>query len=280
MAKLRADPISQADLIEFLDDFSDFGFEVRVLRELIERDFKCQHGGTYVDPATGKPREFDIRAIRTFGRRILHLAVECKNLRENFPLLVSCVPRRSDEAFEDMIYSSRLGSGIFRLSHSHSRYTIQAPVGKSCDQVGRVAAASGRITAGDSSFYQKWAQALSSADELIRDASCRSRQGAGVNLFSLVFSLVVVPNGTLWQCEFDASGRRVSEPTTSNHISYFVGKAYACQSLGSTGGYTMSHVHFMTLDGLVNFVESFALSGTEEYFLNELLDESIGREDA
>jgi hypothetical protein len=35
MAKLKTDPIAQPDLIDFLDNQSDFSFEIQVLRALI-----------------------------------------------------------------------------------------------------------------------------------------------------------------------------------------------------------------------------------------------------
>jgi hypothetical protein len=34
-----------------------------VLKELGDLKLRCQHGGTYDDPVTGKSREFDIRAL-------------------------------------------------------------------------------------------------------------------------------------------------------------------------------------------------------------------------
>jgi hypothetical protein len=80
MAKLKTDPIKADDLIAYLDDYSDFSFEIQVLNALIASEFTCEHGGTYDDPVTNKPREFDIRATRNFEKHLLRLAVECKNL--------------------------------------------------------------------------------------------------------------------------------------------------------------------------------------------------------
>jgi len=70
MAKLKHAPIVAADLVEFLDSQSDFAFEIRVLNSLIALGFECEHGGTYDDPATNKPREFDIRATRRRGQSV------------------------------------------------------------------------------------------------------------------------------------------------------------------------------------------------------------------
>ncbi len=66
-----------------------------------------EHGGTYTDSVTGKPRQFDYRfeILRTddgLGMndcvRSLLLAVECKNLNDLSPLVVCGVPRATTEA--------------------------------------------------------------------------------------------------------------------------------------------------------------------------------------
>ena len=85
MAKLKANPITGADLTTFLNTDSDFAFEMKVLRWLENNGFCCRHSGTYRDPVTGKLRQFDIRSEITSGTGTLALAVECKNLRQNGP---------------------------------------------------------------------------------------------------------------------------------------------------------------------------------------------------
>ena len=62
MAKLKSDSMTRADLIEYLNGHSDFSFEIETLNALVELGFTCDHAGTYEDPATQKPREYDIRA--------------------------------------------------------------------------------------------------------------------------------------------------------------------------------------------------------------------------
>jgi hypothetical protein len=91
MSKLLTDPISQSDIEEYLKDYSDFSFELNVLNELQNLGLMCQHGGTYNDPLTGKSREFDIRAIYQYWPIKIHLSVECKNIRNNFPLVMHCL---------------------------------------------------------------------------------------------------------------------------------------------------------------------------------------------
>ena len=104
MAKLKDCPISAEDLAEFARDDSNFAFEMQVLAQLLTSGFSCVHSGTYRDPVTSKMRQFDIRASMDRDRGTLSLAVECKNLRPNSPLLLSTVPRTDAEAFHDLYF--------------------------------------------------------------------------------------------------------------------------------------------------------------------------------
>ena len=86
MAKLKTSPIQKDDFIKFLNSHSDFSFELSVLKMMRQNGIECEHGGLYEDPVTGKSREFDIRAVHTIADYRVRLAIECKNIRENFPV--------------------------------------------------------------------------------------------------------------------------------------------------------------------------------------------------
>jgi hypothetical protein len=103
MAKLSDSPITAKDLLDFAVADSDFGFEMQVLRQLRAAGFTCSHSGTYRDPVTDKIRQFDIRASKGRVGALLQLAVECKKLRPNNPLLLSATARTSEEAFHDLV---------------------------------------------------------------------------------------------------------------------------------------------------------------------------------
>jgi len=278
MAKLKQDAITNVDLLEFLNGYSDFSFEIQVLNALITGGFACDHGGTYDDPATKKPRQFDIRATKSFGKRFLRLAVECKNLRSNFPLLVTCLPRRDEESFYEVVVSVNpeshpieLPDGPYslamlpqsrnvRLSGADSIYSPGQPVGKSCDQVGRLP--SDEISATDSEVYDKWSQALSSADDLTYLACSDGNDRTGDVAMSLVFPVVVVPNGRLWVTHFDKDGNRTADPHQTDRCSYFVRRSYFHRSPSSGDQVTLSHLEFVTLSGLGSLIQD--VCGTEE----------------
>jgi len=279
MAKLKSDPIEKSDLIDFLDNHSDFSFELEVLNALINKGFSCEHGGSYTDRTTGKNREFDIRATQVFGKCFLRLAIECKNLRPNFPLLVSCVPRREDEAFHEILISVdpeknplekapeiygpamlRQSKNI-RLTDKYTFYESGKSVGKECNQVGR--SPNGEIIAGDADVYTKWSQALSSADDLIYLACLDGNDRTGDIALSLVFPVLVVPNDRLWLTQYDSDGKRIKDPHQIDRCSYFVNLSYYNIEIPQPGGeLTISHLEFVTLKGLLAFVDE--ISGSDD----------------
>lgn len=270
MAKLKTDPIGQADLIEFLESSSDFSFELQVLNTLVEMGFSCEHGGSYTDRSTKKIRAFDIRATQAFDLRFLRLAVECKNIRPNNPLLVSCVPRRNEEAFHEIILSVNpdecllekppemhcramlARSKNIRLVGEHTAYPSGAPVGKSCTQIGR--STNGELSTSDSDVYDKWAQALSSADDLTLLACSDGDDRTGNVALSLVFPLLVVPNERLWVTHYDACGKRIRDPEPADRCSYYVHSSHYHPDAFTADEVTLSHLEFLTIDGLRAFV--------------------------
>lgn len=279
MAKLKPDPITKKDLIDYLDGYSDFAFEITVLKSLIDKGFQCEHGGTYEDSATKKPREFDIRATKRFGEKcFLRLAVECKNLKNNYPLLISCLPRRPEAAFHQIAFSVNPESYSFerpngpysvamlpisksiRIQNTESLYPSGQPVGKACDQVGRTT--TGDLTGNDSDIFDKWAQALSSADDLTYNAATdgleRSQSGIAA---AIVVPLVVVPNDRLWVAQYDNNGNRTRDPEPTDRCSYFVKRDYWHRG-SNADTYTISHLEFVTFKGLLQFIDT--LCGTDE----------------
>jgi hypothetical protein len=141
-----------------------------------------------------------------------------------------------------------------RLVEPYTFYRVREVVGKSCDQVGRTSA--GEIAFSDSGIYDKWAQALSSADDLTYLACSDGERRVESVALSAVFPLVVVPNGRLWITEYDSGGRRIVEPQQVDCCSYFVKREYSHPSGGGGDRMTISHLEFVTCDGLLQFVES------------------------
>jgi hypothetical protein len=260
MAKLKTAAITEAELTEYLDHTSDFAFELRTLKQFKSRGFSCEHGGTYIDPTLGKPREFDIRARRQNEGLHVALSVECKNVRENYPLLVTTVPRAPHEAFHQLIHSTppRSSTGKYwRTLSVHgpiSRYRVGDCVGKHCVQVGRLDQNGSPLSGSDSDMYSRWEQALSSAAELVAEATRRGdvMQEAYV---SLVVPVVVVPTGRLWRAEYDSSGNRLRAPEQCDRVSIYAGRTYHADGAGEKVPIALSHFEIVTTEGLPDLMD-------------------------
>jgi len=114
MAKLKDNPISVSDLNEYLSGQDDFRLEIAVLKNFKKRNLEVLHGGTYEDPVTKLARQFDIRgSVRKNGFSV-HLAIECKNLKESYPLLVSTLPRTYEESYHEVIFSHKRTANSFQ----------------------------------------------------------------------------------------------------------------------------------------------------------------------
>jgi len=292
MSKLKSDPIQKDDIVEYLDSCSDFSFELSVLKMLRENDVRCEHGGLYEDPVTGKSREFDIRAIKTISNYRIRLAIECKNIRENFPVLVSCMPRHEEESYHQIaMVSEPKSSGPLSMSrilqaraktislrNEYSIYKINEPVGKSTAQVGR--GMDGSIFANDGELYDKWSQSLSSSADLVsRTYWDGDEKDDEDSYFSAVFPIIVIPNGRLWVVNYDDDGNRIQEPCISNRCSSFVDKDYEMDSKISGTRMWISHIEIMSFDGLYSFVDSHMKTkeGASVIFSTEGIIKAIDR---
>ena len=269
MAKLKEDAIKQSDMVEFLNTASDFSFELRVQQLLMDSGFKCSHGGNYEDPVTKKTRQFDIRAWDVSKTNSIGLAVECKNLRSSYPLLISTVPRTSNESYYCVLCSHKRGLNqrdrdplMVAAMYPHGTsvsidgtdsglYPEQRPVGKSCNQVGRDS--NGNFATGDAEIYEKWGQAIASAGDLVELAYAANEKSKTKVFSSIIFPLVVVPDSRLWVAHYNENGVLQGDPVQTDSCSYFVNKSYECEKMtGFT--YQISHIEFVTISGLKSFI--------------------------
>lgn len=270
MAKLKTAPVSAEDFNTYLASSSDFAFELRCCKELIRIGYRVEHGGSYTDPITGKPRQFDIRArLPANGRHVL-CAIECKNLKPSFPLLVLCTPRKAKESFHELVVCEPhrsegefqkfvgnevpvLTSHTYRVKSNMTVYSEKDPVGKSLAQVG--VSLDGSITANDVEVYEKWSQAVASADALAKEA-VRSSEHGQHNVLSLVLPILVVPNETLWQVVFDDEGSVVSSPKQCDRCQHFLNREVSA-------GLTLSHLEIVTFNGLDQLLNGIVKPGYE-----------------
>lgn len=236
MAKLREEAINLQDIQEYITAHSDFGFELSILKKLRELGLECRHGGYYKDPVTKKSREFDIRAMITIDRFRVRLAIECKNLKPYFPLLVSCVPREPAESYHEVARtgdpkndpnvipnSLYFRSSIYRIQNRFSIYRSGEPVGKCISQIGRTK--DKEISYNDAEVYEKLGQCLASADELVSEMYWDG-DGEKYYYFTTIIPILVVPNQMLWSVSYDADGAIASKPEQVERSQCYIGKPY------------------------------------------------------
>jgi len=248
MAKLQTSPISAQDLSDFATNDSDFGFEMNVLSRLRQERFSCLHSGTYRDPVTNKVRQFDIRAYRADGDCKLAMAVECKNIRPNSPLLISAVPRTTEEAFHDLIVC-RTGAFVrFEIlcQAQFSIYRTGGMVGKKTDQVGRDT--SGDLVSNDEATFDKLNQAVNSCRDLISEQTTIVETPTR----RAIVPVLVVPSGLLWQINYDQFGAVTAPPHQVKNASLYLDTAWSAKSpYGDELTYRLSHIEILTFDALV-----------------------------
>lgn len=266
MAKLGKAPIKKEDVEEYLEESSDFAFELRCLSKLTEIGFECDHGEVYEDPITKKTREFDIRGHLSFDFKKIRIAAECKNIRANYPLVAHCAKRNINESFNDLIISkppdkngalsgllTRSSSIRIRIKNPHSLYKQNDYVAKSVDQVGRT---KNGIVSNDGSVFEKINQAIHSAYDLIEAAHYEQPERHKI---TFILPLLIIPDGRLWQIRYKNEGSKEGEVELVENISYFIGQLWRVGNVSVNDYiyYKISHLEIITFSALEKFFNTY-----------------------
>jgi hypothetical protein len=256
--EITADQIQQ-----YLDSRDDFDLELFAYRTLRERGWVVHLGGRYVDPIAGKPRQYDVRARFGFThRRDLSLAVECKSLSPEFPLVVSRVPRPEVDSYHDVVKRWRrdeIGDTAFSIERSDPRhphlYGEGQMVGKAATQI-RWNESAKKFVASDAETYDKWSQAFGSAAELL-DLAARQPSDDANPTFTFVMPVLLVNDGTLWVVDYTEEGAR-SSPTPADEAQLFVDYNHQVQGRYEKHTFHLSHLHIYTRRGFVTVLKNYA----------------------
>ncbi|BBO35694.1 hypothetical protein [Lacipirellula parvula] len=275
------EPITQADLEEFVANESDFGFEMKIRRLLTSKSLDPLHGGTYIDPVTGLSRQFDLRVqIRPQERHyrrcpfLFRLAIECKNVRDHYPLLIQCVPRARNESFHDVVATTNRTARVLRFYPRETKYREDRPTGKNLMQVARNGSA---FNASDGDVYSKWAQAIASSSDLAVSSEANLEESP---IFTFVMPVLVVPDGRLWAINYDEHGSALGAPTLSEAISFFVSAPLRWKHKDEILAMTLSHIEFVTETGLSRLIDSLKSPiAVNEYFEDSLVNRYLSSND-
>jgi hypothetical protein len=229
--------ITSKDIEEVIATEDDFGHEMRVGR-LLRGYFGNQtlQGGTYIDPVSGKARQFDFRWRHQLAEHGLNLAIECKNVNPDSPVIISGRKRSESEAFHELVESRKGGrfrtnkGNIFldvpaarvirRITGNASVYFPEAFVGKSLLQLKKKDGKYSRTR--DTEIYEKWSQALASAVDLVDAAGRNATVATNQHVFTFVLPVVVLPDGSLWKVEYNVNGKIIQVPQRSTQVEFFV----------------------------------------------------------
>jgi hypothetical protein len=154
--------------------------------------------------------------------------VECKNLRENYPLLLSTVPRTAEESFHQIM--SQFGGGFPGVvtvrtvepssvyKPAESDYKPAQMVAKKTDQIGREHQ-SGDLFSDDSATFEKLNQALNSSRDVVQSASLDD----DVRPFhTVIVPVLAVPAEMLWQVDYAEDGALLSPPRRVERASLWI----------------------------------------------------------
>ena len=199
----------------------------------------------------------------------MDLAIECKSLRPTYPLLLIRVPRAWGESFHQLIEfdptasimrDRRLGPPepsvtVVSVSGENSMYEQGEFVAKAITQVGRNA--QGDFVSGDGAVFDKWSQALASADEFV---SMAVQGNAVYKYYTLIIPVLVVSDQTLWVADYSEDGKLKNGPMQADEAVLFVGREYSSVPIW----YTISHLHIVTKRQIGSFLKNLVMN--EEYW--------------
>lgn len=269
--------INPADIRAVVEKEDDFGHELRVGQILrAHHDGKLLHGGTYVDPITRKPRQYDFRWYYQAKERAISLAVECKNIKTESPVVINCRKRAKIESFHDLVeartggrFATKRGPvnidiasyGVIRTVRGYSSiYQPEDFVGKSMlkIQATQIGKPPKMIYSGDNDteIHQRWSQALASANDLVL-AACESATHEIPHVFTAVLPVVVFPDSTLWKIEYDHKGELITDPIQADECDFYVDREITVPNpFRSLPGrrFVLSHIHFFTMRGFASFL--------------------------
>lgn len=270
------DIITKEHLEEFIATQDDFALELYAYTLARELGFRPTHAGSYIDPQTGKARQFDVQASRACGENFhVYFAIECKALRPSFPLLVSQIPRIREESFLHIVRSTGTGKrghvALAPQTHSltggESLYGMSDFVGKALSQVGFNG--EGKLHSRDSEVFEKWGQAIASSSQLINRAASLNNFMEKPLQESAVLPILVVPDGTLWIVNYPSSGEH-TEPAQTHEAQYFIDSTQTMQA-NPEATFVLSHLHIVTKTGLETLLRRFAKGGDYAEHLKGML---------
>jgi hypothetical protein len=132
-------------------------------------------------------------------------------------------------------------------------YRADQPVGKKTVQIGREESKREgerkAFSASDGETFDKWSQALSSAEDLVRLTRERRGKDKSGFFYSLILPILVVSDDSLWVVDYSDTGN--SAPQQLRETTLFVDRSY---NLHPHGVLKVTHLHIFTRSGFTDYL--------------------------
>ena len=192
-------------------------------------------------------------------KRDLMLAVECKSLSTENPLIVSRVPRADADASHDLLklwQRPGIGDAFFTVERYAGKgvplYPAGGMVGKSTTQI-RWIDGDKRLAGSDAETYDKWSQALTAAANLLDAAVLHAPDPAP--RFTFVVPVLVVSYNTLWVVDYAEDGTRAA-PIPVEEAVLYVDRKRQLRNRNGEVTYQFLHLHIYTRTGFVEMLNN------------------------
>ena len=204
--------------------------------------------------------------------------MECKNLKESFPLVIHATQRERRDSFHNILckrppYFSKIVRGEnanvdfsqrtsnIKIIGAKTPYLPGQWVGKGMDQIGLSNDTPPKFVTSDRETYEKMNQSVNSAMEMITLVEDHSEL---YYRFIAVLPILVVPNNTLWQINYKIGGQVDGTPNKVNHVQYYLNQEFTITEYKTRNyvvpekrNYTFTHLDIVTLDAIPTLLESY-----------------------
>jgi hypothetical protein len=145
-------------------------------------------------------------------------------------------------------------SEVYRAKANQSFYRPGEFVGKSLLRLKPESPKSTKAVVGpDSDIYEKWAQAVSSAIDLVKGSFVPAQPNH--RKVSAVLPVVVVADGSLWRVAYGYNGK-ASSAEKVDQCAFYVGREVE----NVEDAFMFSHIHFFTLTAFSSFLSQMAIN--------------------
>jgi YD repeat-containing protein len=171
-----------------------------------------------------------------------------------FPTAHNAVPRGANEAFHEIIVfrseTLMVKQDVHFVGPPQSFYKVGEMVGKRTDQVGR-AGHNNELFSDDGLTFDKINQAINSSRDVVTDAAVDSAHP----YIRVVLPVLVIPDGSLWQVDYDGEGNITERPRQVSEATYFIDHEWSTLAGMEDVRYLISHLHVVTFSHLERAVK-------------------------